>query len=1064
VRLTGGPDATQGRVELLIGGQWGTVCDTGFTNTEANVACLSAGFNAGQGTFLDNQFGPGTGPIYLDNVVCSGSEYVLDDCAHSAIGATNCTHDQDVSVSCSGTGYTLRLTGASNTYEGRLEILYRNLWGSICDHNFDVRDAQVACNTLGFGHTGYAMGNVFGRGSGEIWLDEVQCNGDESNIGNCVHNPWGVTDCVHFDDISISCTALDVAVRLVGGPSDSEGRFEMFFNGQWGTVCDAGFTNVEAQVACYSLGYNQGVGTFLGNQYGPGFGPVWMDNVQCTGTEDVINECQHSEIGGSNCSHAQDVSISCVGTGYQVRVVDGDFAYQGRLEVNYQGEWGTVCSDNFDARDAQVACASLGLGRVGYSTGSVFGRGDGTIMLDEVNCLGDEDNIGYCQHNPWTMSNCIHAQDVGVSCTALDVAVRLSGGSSPTEGRLEQYFSGIWGTVCDTGFTNVEAQVACYSLGFDQGQGTYLGNQFGPGTGQIWLDNVQCHGNETVINGCNHSPWGEVNNCTHADDVSISCVGTGYGVRLVEGTAPYEGRLEVNYQGEWGTVCADLFDVRDAQVACSSLGFGRTGYSIGSEFGGGEGTIMLDDVECLGDESNIGNCAHLPWTFSNCIHLVDVSISCTTVDVAVRLVGGATESEGRLETYVNGQWGTVCDSGFADVEAQVACYSLGYNQGEGVFLGNQFGPGTGRIWLDNVDCDGTESVLNECQHSQIGTSNCTHDRDVSISCTGTGYPLRLTGGIFPKEGRLEVFYRGEWGTVCDDFFTNLDAQVACYSLGHGRVGRFQGTSEGTGTIWLDDLGCTGSESNIGNCAHQPWGFSNCIHREDVAITCSTSTGINYALRLVGSDGLPAQSSGRLEIYQGANEWGTVCDTEFSDVDAQVACASLGFTQFQGSYIGQTHGEGAGRIWLDNVNCTGNEIMLDDCQHSPWGSSVCNHTNDVSISCAGPWPAMPVRLINPAANTTTPTEGRLEIFYFGIWGTVCDDGFNDINAQVVCNSLGFGYTGQFVFNLYGSGSDQIWLDDVICEGNELSVGTCGHSAWGVSNCDHTQDVSVRCVPI
>ena len=55
--------------------------------------------------------------------------------------------------------------------------------------------------------------------------------------------------------------------------------------------------------------------------------------------------------------------------------------------------------------------------KVGYS--SVFGRGDGTIMLDEVNCLGNEDNIGYCEHNPWTLSNCLHAQDVGVTCTPL---------------------------------------------------------------------------------------------------------------------------------------------------------------------------------------------------------------------------------------------------------------------------------------------------------------------------------------------------------------------------------------------------------------------------------------------------------------------------------------------------------------------------------------------------------------------------------------------------------------------------------------------------------------------
>ena len=90
------------------------------------------------------------------------------------------------------------------------------------------------------------------------------------------------------------------------------------------------------------------------------------------------------------------------------------------------------------------------------------------------------------------------------------------------------------------------------------------------------------------------------------------------------------------------------------------------------------------------------------------------------------------------------------------------------------------------------------------------------------------------------------------------------------------------------------------------------------------------------------------------------------------------------------------------------------------------------------------------------------EGRVEIFHNGAWGTVCDDGWDLNDAQVVCRSLGYSNASDAPLSAhFGQGSGQIWLDDVNCLGNESSVERCSHIGWNVHNCGHSEDASVIC---
>ena len=102
----------------------------------------------------------------------------------------------------------------------------------------------------------------------------------------------------------------------------------------------------------------------------------------------------------------------------------------------------------------------------------------------------------------------------------------------------------------------------------------------------------------------------------------------------------------------------------------------------------------------------------------------------------VRLVGGATPLEGRVEILLLGQWGTVCDINWDLADATVVCHQLGYLIAIGAPTSAIFGPGNGPVWYSNVRCAGTEQNLTECTHSKYYSgSACPHSQDAGVACS-----------------------------------------------------------------------------------------------------------------------------------------------------------------------------------------------------------------------------------------------------------------------------------------------------------------------------------------
>ncbi|KAM3603145.1 uncharacterized protein V6R79_017242 [Siganus canaliculatus] len=915
----------------------------------------------------------------------------------------------------------IRLVGPSRC-SGRVEVYYRDRWGTVCDDQWSLANADVVCRELSCGSVLEAKkGAFFGQGKEEIWLDDVQCAGHESSILKCEHRAFGENNCGHSEDAGVICSEH---LRVINGTNRCNGRLEAYHDGQWKRICESDFGKAESDVVCHELNCGTPAAQSDGVQFGQQRAPNGVKTA-CHGNETSISQCQFHDFKDV-CT---DATIVCTNS-KPIRLMNGTSRCSGRVEVYHDGQWGTVCDDRWGMQEATVACREMNCGSaltVKYK--AFFGRGSDQVWLDDVECTGIEKSLSECPHRGFGEHDCDHNEDAGIVCSD---SVRLYNGTDRCSGGVEVYHNGKWGKICSNNWGNTEATLVCKELGCGPPKKIQDRN-----FGQSGLRGFtgSCHGNVSSISQCSLQ---EITGT--CEGVSLSC-GDIPPLRLVNGTDRCSGRVEVLHDGQWGSVCDDDWDIKDAQVVCRAMDCGTAlTAKSGAYFGQGQGDIWLDDMGCLGNETSLLHCRHPSLGENNCGHGEDAGVVCSA---NIRLINGTNQCSGRVEFYHGGQWASAVNVNWGMNEATVVCREM--NCGDPVTQSGSYGQGTVERAFQ-VSCSGRESSLAQCTLREHNRGTSTRLEEATVECTGN---VKLSGGDNRCAGRVDYFEKGQWGKVCGEAWDINDATVACRQMDCGRAHKISTVAEHSQSpeqTWIDQIECNGMESTLDQCPQRPFGSRSCNVTSVANVVCAGSLEV----RLVGSRD---ECSGRVEVRRG-DAWHTVCDADWNESKAHVMCELLECGNAIRAPGGAHFGQGTGSVVEASNSCFGNSTLLKQCSLQGFQSSRCGHDQDAGVLCAAQ-----LRLVSG----TGQCSGRVEVFFRGQWGTVCDDEWELANADVVCRQLGCGHAVSAPSSAhFGRGTGPIWLDNVACSGQEAALTQCNHNGFGQNNCGHGEDASVICL--
>ncbi|KAG7476307.1 hypothetical protein MATL_G00081520 [Megalops atlanticus] len=487
----------------------------------------------------------------------------------------------------------LRLAGAKRKHnEGRVEVYYNGEWGTVCDDDFSIHAAHVVCRELGYLEAkSWSPSSKYGRGEGRIWLDNVHCTGQEASLALCPSNGFGVSDCKHTEDVGVACSEKripgfrflsslnnnveslpiqveEVRIRAILAAQRrripvTEGYVEVKDGGKWRQICNEEWTLMNSRVICGMFGFpgekrhNPRVYKIYAQRRKISY---WGHSVNCTGNEAHLSACRLGNTlprkGNNSCPQGTPTVVSCIPgrafaptplTGFRkayrpeqplVRLRGGAMVGEGRVEVLKNGQWGTICDDNWNIRAASVVCRELGFGSAKEAVaGGRMGQGMGPVHMNEVECSGFEKSITECFFNR-DSTGCSHEEDAGVRCTVPAMGfhqrLRLSGGRNPFEGRVEvlaeRNGSLVWGTVCSDGWGTLEAMVVCRQLGLGYASHAFQETWYWPGdvtADDVVMSGVRCSGTEMSLSHCLHH--GQHLNCPRGGgrfSAGVSCTET----------------------------------------------------------------------------------------------------------------------------------------------------------------------------------------------------------------------------------------------------------------------------------------------------------------------------------------------------------------------------------------------------------------------------------------------------------------------------------------------------------------------------------------------------------
>ena len=235
-----------------------------------------------------------------------------------------------------------------------------------------------------------------------------------------------------------------VNIRLLNASNICSGRVEIFQGGVWAPLYNINWGPNEARVLCREMQCGEPVEASTTPYFGQA-SQLTGYTATCNGRESSISQCSLRGYTKTSRDSAAEATVVCSGensleslggretmpisvtisyiislcpnrTG-NLRLVDGSNKCTGRVEMYHNGQWGTVCDDNWDMKAAAVVCQSLQCGKAKIPKRGFFGRGSTQMLIGNVTCKGREFSLDECVQTYMSSSTCNSTTVAGVLCS-----------------------------------------------------------------------------------------------------------------------------------------------------------------------------------------------------------------------------------------------------------------------------------------------------------------------------------------------------------------------------------------------------------------------------------------------------------------------------------------------------------------------------------------------------------------------------------------------------------------------------------------------------------------------
>ncbi|KAI8771508.1 low-density lipoprotein receptor-related protein 4 [Biomphalaria glabrata] len=494
--------------------------------------------------------------------------------------------------------------------------------------------------------------------------------------------------------------AADIYARLLGGKTPYEGTVEVFYGGRWGAICNDDWTHYDAQVFCNMLGYTgDGARAKNGSVINSDQSKVWRDQFECRGIESGLAQCVHGtwemrdcenrQIAGAICSSesADDGSIflldSANNTMARMDLKTKSFTYIPMLGLYNPGPF------DFDPVQGRIYFADQTYKQINSM------KSDGT---DIVNFRQLEQNSSPGKTKVDPINRMLFYTDYGLNVIA---SVNLDG----------SHFQNVISSGLDSprGLTlNPKTRTIFWT---DWGQNPRIESASYDGTNrQVLISTDIRWPNSIAIDLENNRLYyvdGTLGKIESSDlsgnDRQIIFRDNGahfYGIDVFGGYI---------YYTDWA---------RSMPMRLNKDGTGLT--SLGAP-----SFLQLSDIKVYQyNKDTSGEATVSPSVLS-------------PKQTFLHLVGDVDSTTGRVDIYINGQWGTVCADKWTDNEAMVACHMLGFDRS--LAKASKLPPTSNKVGsnsLDSVQCNGTEDNIVFCNVSaqNWAVHDCSYEGAAGLEC------------------------------------------------------------------------------------------------------------------------------------------------------------------------------------------------------------------------------------------------------------------------------------------------------------------------------------------